>query len=92
MADPVGFQGANFIYRGDGKEIRDLECFNQGGQVISCWRLSKEELEQINETGVVWLSIHSQPIPPVYVSGEALVTVHGKPSKAEPILPKAERK
>ena len=39
----------------------------QGGQpvVISCWKLTKEELEEINKTGRVWLWVHGLTMPPV---------------------------
>lgn len=33
--------------------------------VISCWKLRKEELEEINRTGRVWLVIYGRGMPPV---------------------------
>lgn len=33
--------------------------------VISCWKLTKEELEQINKTGRVWLWVFGCGMPPV---------------------------
>jgi hypothetical protein len=33
--------------------------------IISCWKLTKEELEEINKTGRVWLHIHASCMPPV---------------------------
>lgn len=33
--------------------------------VISCWKLTKEELEEINRTGRVWLYVWGQTMPPV---------------------------
>lgn len=33
--------------------------------VISCWKLTKEELEEINRTGRVWLWIFGRTMPPV---------------------------
>lgn len=33
--------------------------------IISCWALSKEDLEEINKTGHVWLSICGNGMPPV---------------------------
>lgn len=38
--------------------------------IISCWKLSKEDLDEINRTGVVWLSITGLGMPPVSVFGE----------------------
>jgi hypothetical protein len=39
--------------------------------VISCWKLTVEELEEINKTGKVWLWVRGQSMPPV-----ALQTTH----------------
>lgn len=33
--------------------------------LISCWQLTKEELEEIQRTGIVWLSITGEGMPPV---------------------------
>lgn len=38
---------------------------NQFNVIVSGWKLSAEELARINETGVVWLSITGQGMPPV---------------------------
>lgn len=88
MATPVGFEGANTLVSGELAGCRDLEAYVKDGQFISCWRLSPEELETIAATGVVWLSILALQTPPSFVSGHALVEIAGKPSKAEPIIPK----
>jgi hypothetical protein len=95
MAEPVGFDGSNHLYLApDGmpqEECCDLPVFSDDEQTVSCWRLTKEELEEVNRTGVVWLSILSHVIYPHKVSGTALVQINGKPSKAEPCLPRAPR-
>jgi len=33
--------------------------------LVSCWRLSKEDLEEIQRTGVIWLSVIGYGMPPV---------------------------
>ena len=33
--------------------------------VISCWKLTKEELDEINRTGRVWLTVYGLTMPPV---------------------------
>jgi hypothetical protein len=33
--------------------------------IISCWKLSKEDLEEIQRTGVIYLSISGTGMPPV---------------------------
>lgn len=94
MAHHVGFEGANTIYQAPkgAKDVGDLECFKTDSEVISCWRLSEDEIAQIIETGVVWLSIKGHTVAPVYVSGNPLVMIGDRPAKAEPILPKRKRR
>ena len=38
--------------------------------VISCWKLTREELDEVNRTGRVWLGIFGQTMPPAWVSGQ----------------------
>lgn len=38
--------------------------------IISCWKLSKEDLKEIQRTGVIWLSITGHGMPPVSVFTE----------------------
>lgn len=33
--------------------------------IMSCWKLSKEDLEEIQKTGTIWLSITGHGMPPV---------------------------
>lgn len=89
MAQGVGFEGANMVFQAPkgAKDCVDLQVHNDGRQIISCWRLTKEELSEIAKTGVVWISIQGQGMAPIYISGEALMKVGDRPAKAEPILP-----
>ena len=38
--------------------------------IISCWQLSKEDLDEIQKTGKIWLSITGNGMPPVSVFTE----------------------
>lgn len=38
--------------------------------VITCWKITKEELEEINKTGRIWLWIWGNTMPPAYVGIE----------------------
>lgn len=97
MAQPVGFEGVNAVYRAPPGQTQeqclDLQLFRdeEGRQLISCWRLTPEELILVQKTGVVWLSITGLNMPPVLVSGTALVNIDGRPAQAEPALPLAPR-
>lgn len=37
--------------------------------VISCWKLTAEELAEINRTGRVWLLVVGETMPPVALNG-----------------------
>jgi len=37
--------------------------------VISCWKLTKEEMEEVQRTGRVWLGIIGQTMPPAWIDG-----------------------
>lgn len=89
MANPVGFEGALTLLRAapNDENTRDLPIYHDVDQIISCWRLTPEELDEVNRTGVVWLSIANVgKYAPSLVSGTALLTFEGKPAQAEPYL------
>lgn len=37
--------------------------------VISCWKLTQAELEEVNQTGRVWLYLWGESMPPACVMG-----------------------
>lgn len=37
--------------------------------VVSCWKPTKEELDEINKTGRVWLIVYGQTMPPAAIGG-----------------------
>jgi len=37
--------------------------------IVSCWKCTKEELEEINRTGRVWCFIYGRGLPPHCLSG-----------------------
>lgn len=91
---PVSFEGQNKIYtrpeNWSDDQCMDLPVF-QGWSAIdekgtmmptitSCWRLSKEDLEEINRTGQIWLTITGCGMPPVELSTEPpFKIIHFKP-------------
>jgi hypothetical protein len=38
---------------------------NMAPAIISCWKLSKEDIEEIQRTGVIWLQVHVGNMIPV---------------------------
>lgn len=37
--------------------------------VVSCWKFSREELDEVNRTGRVWLLIWGRTMPPAAIAG-----------------------
>lgn len=77
MAFPASFEESNAVLSRPG-DMDDEECSplsiaraEQDGMpvVISCWKLTQEELDEINRTGRVWLGILGQTMPPAWIAG-----------------------
>ncbi len=72
MAQPQNFPQANFTWdtpQGeDPAKVEPLRVYRDGSHNLSCWRLSAEELAEINRTGRVWLWVMGRHSP-VSVTG-----------------------
>jgi hypothetical protein len=46
-------------------------CTNPDGYpvVVSCWKVTREELDEINRTGRLWLMIVGNTMPPAVITG-----------------------
>ncbi len=81
---PTTFEQQNFIFT-KSKGWEDEQCMDlpvwegeapiddagtMQPSIISCWKLSKEDLDEIQRTGVIWLSITANWMPPVSVFTE----------------------
>lgn len=81
---PVTFPEQNTIY-GKPEDMTDEQCVslpawkgdmlidengNTAPAIVSCWKLSKEDLEEINLTGQIWLCVTGTQLPPVSVFTE----------------------
>jgi hypothetical protein len=76
---PKDFKERNFVYTkpkdwtdeqcGDLPVFKGTSAIDGEGTmipcIISCWQLSKEDLEEIQNTGCIWLSITGHTMPPV---------------------------
>lgn len=71
---PVTFPESNFVFTKPAsmtdEQCSDLPVWLGKDQedfpvIISCWKLSKEDLEEIQKTGQIYLSIAGQGMPPV---------------------------
>lgn len=76
--EPCSFDESNSVLSRP-PDMTDEECgplctlrgFTPGNQpcVISCWKATQEELDEIKRTGRVWLCVLGVTMPPVIVSG-----------------------
>ncbi len=76
MAEAADFPGTNFTFAApEGREdISDLRIFTNGHANVSAWRLTDEELADVNRTGCVFLSVLSgRTFYPVYLGSEESV-------------------
>lgn len=71
---PVTFQESNFVFTKPAsmtdEQCSSLPVFKGRDQegfpvIISVWRFSKEDLEEIEKTGQIYLSIYNEGMPPV---------------------------
>jgi hypothetical protein len=79
MAYPSSFDESNHVLSRP-MSMTDEECVplsvlqtetEDGHPVtVSCWKLTEEELQEINRTGRVWLMVCGDSIPPVAVCGQ----------------------
>lgn len=70
---PIEFEEINVVYGEKQPEYIPLPAHKaKDGTVWTCWELSPEELKQIQETGVIWLSMltFNQPLQPILLQVE----------------------
>lgn len=59
--DPIEFPMQTAIAAEHQDEYRNLPMCRTNDRVISCWKLTDEELKKIQETGVIWMSLVHSP-------------------------------
>lgn len=66
---PIEFEEQNTIATSSNPNIKPLPCRIDEGQVISCWELSPEEIDIINETGKLYVSMLSESnVIPIFLT------------------------
>lgn len=72
MAQPTEFAEANVVLGppvGSEEDVIAMQVRRADRELVSCWRLSPEEIEEVNRTGMVWLSVWGDRTqPPVLVT------------------------
>ena len=71
--EPIIFKGANCVYGQGQPEYMPLPAHkDENGVVLTCWKLSPEDMQRIQETGVIWLEMltFNQALQPVRLDSE----------------------
>lgn len=71
--EPINFDGANCVYGKDQPEYMPLPAHkDENGVVLTCWKLSPEDMQRIQETGVIWLEMltFNKPLMPVRLDSQ----------------------
>lgn len=68
--EPIRFEGCDPVAYGENQpEYKPLPGMTiTNSEVITCWRLSPEEIEKVKETGVLWISMMTfgHPLQPIF--------------------------
>lgn len=88
MAEPTVFETMNGVY-GKPTDMTDEQCgslpvLKTDSHVISCWKLSEEELEMVKKTGVVWVGILGHTVIPFWVAGGDIMSIYAPKDEVQP--------
>lgn len=84
--EPIPFKESNLLLGAGGNEnTGDMPCAlsinaattGSTPYAISCWKLTADELAEINRTGVLWLGNMGWPPPPIMCMAYNPFTMHG---------------
>lgn len=50
--------------------LRTIDGDGKTPSVISCWKLTKEELDEVNRTGRIWVGVAGITMPHIWISGQ----------------------
>lgn len=79
---PVKFNGVNLTYKKPDnmtdKECGSLPVNQKDGVIVSCWELSEEDIENLIRTKIIWLGVHTNVQPPVYLTVHMPIQVLNK--------------
>ena len=82
---PIETPDTNVVFKLEGcGDLPACAAHDENGvnYVITAWEMTPEELKEINETGIVYLSIVGTSVPPVLLSSGCPILVND-PDEAE---------
>lgn len=67
---PTNFQGSNAVFGANQPEYLPLPAEIRGDDVITCWRLTAEEIERVCDYGEIFITLKTfgQPLQPILCS------------------------
>lgn len=67
---PASFEESNLILGkpSDMEECDPLSVFSDGKHIVSCWKLTVDELIKFQKTNRIWLIISGPTMPPVILT------------------------
>lgn len=69
--EAIKFKGSNVVFAENQDEYKSLPAYiDNNGVVVTCWKLSEEEIKNINETGRIYLETltFNNPLQPVMLT------------------------
>ena len=69
--EAVNFKESNVVFAENQDEYKSLPAYiDNNGVVVTCWKLSEEEIKNINETGRIYLETltFNNPLQPVMLT------------------------
>lgn len=69
--EPIEFKESNVVFAENQDEYKSLPAYrDNNGVVVTCWKLSDEEIKMINETGRIYLETltFNKPLQPVMLT------------------------
>lgn len=68
MAEPIPFKESNCTFTSSNPDILDLPTHKAEGYILSKWKLTKPEIDEVSSTGVVWVWVYSTSLAPISIS------------------------
>lgn len=68
--NPIGFKQSNSVFLappGKEKEVDQLPVFIDNKQIVSCWKLSENDIERLKDDPRIWLGVLGQGHPAVWL-------------------------
>ena len=89
MAESIKFEGCNCTLSTPTKIIGlknkagGTHAYSDGKRIVTCFRLSADELAEVAQNGLIWLIVEGQDMPHTSVNGRSVLNIKGIPAAAD---------